>query len=138
MTRSMTTLPTYTNPDGLGEPFSLYSNVARAGDMVFVAGQVGVRADNEVAGEDTFTQALQTYENVRLALESQGTTLRHVVRFVVYLIDAEDIPAFYAAREQYFGEHYADGQYPPNTLLIVQALVRPYLRIEIDATAMAR
>ena len=57
------------------------------------------------------------------------------MRFVVYLVDADDVAGFYAAREQYFGEHYTDGEYPPNTLLIVQALVKPELRIEIDATA---
>ena len=72
---------------------------------------------------------------MRLILESQGATLRHVVRFVVYLTDAQDIAGFYAAREQYFSEHFPDGEFPPNTLLIVQALVRPELRVEIDATA---
>ena len=71
-----------------------------------------------------------------MILESQGASLRHVVRgFVVYLVDAQDVAEFYAAREQYFGEHLPDGEYPPNTLLVVQALVRPELRVEIDATA---
>ena len=45
------------------------------------------------------------------------------------------VAGFYAAREQHFAEHFADGEYPPNTLLIVKALVRPELRVEIDATA---
>jgi enamine deaminase RidA (YjgF/YER057c/UK114 family) len=81
------------------------------------------------------SQALQAYENIRLILESQGATVRHVVRFVVYLVDANDVAEFYAARERYFGAHFADGEYPPNTLLIVQALVKPELRVEIDATA---
>jgi enamine deaminase RidA (YjgF/YER057c/UK114 family) len=131
----MTTLPSYANPDGLGQPFSLYSHVAKAGDLVFAAGQVGVNADNRLAAPDVVGQTVQAYENVRLILESQGATLRHVVRFVVYLIDARDVAEFYGARARYFGEHFRDGEYPPNTLLIVQALVRPELRVEIDATA---
>ena len=131
----MTTLPSYANPDGLGQPFSLYSHVATAGDLVFAAGQVGVTEDNRVTGPDVAGQTAQAYENVRLILESQGASLRHVVRFVVYLVDARDVAEFYAAREQYFSDHFPDGEYPPNTLLIVQALVRPELRVEIDATA---
>lgn len=125
----------YVNPDVVGPPFHLYSQVSVAGDLVSVAGQVGVDRDNRLAGPDVTSQALQTYENIRLILESQGATLRDVVRFVTYLVDADDIPGFYAAREQFFARHYEDGRYPPNTLLIVQALVKPELRIEIDATA---
>ena len=59
MTRDMTKLPSYANPDGLGEPFSLYSHVAKAGDLVFAAGQVGVDAGNQVVGEDVHSQAIQ-------------------------------------------------------------------------------
>ena len=125
----------YANPDSVGAPFHLYSQVSVAGNLVSVAGQVGVDRDNQVVGPDVTSQALQTYENIRLILESQGATLRDIVRFVVYLVDADDVAGFYAAREQYFGEHFAEGEYPPNTLLIVQALVKPELRIEIDATA---
>ena len=125
----------YANPDCVGAPFHLYSQASVAGDLVSVAGQVGVDRDNQVVGPDVTSQALQTYENIRLILESQGATLRDVVRFVVYLVDADDVAGFYAARERYFDAHLAEGEYPPNTLLIVQALVKPELRIEIDATA---
>jgi enamine deaminase RidA (YjgF/YER057c/UK114 family) len=131
----MTTVPSYANPEGLGQPFGAYSHVAKAGDLVFAAGQVGMTHDNVVVGPDVASQTAQAYENVRLILESQGASLRHVVRFVVYLVDAQDVAEFYEARERYFGEHFPDGEYPPNTLLVVQALVRPDLRVEIDATA---
>jgi enamine deaminase RidA (YjgF/YER057c/UK114 family) len=131
----MSNFPSYANPEGVGQPISLYSNVAKAGDLVFAAGQVGLTADDRLAAPDVTGQALQAYENVRLILASQGASLRHVVRFVVYLIDADDVAGFYAARERYFGEHFPDGEYPPNTLLIVQGLVRPEFRVEIDATA---
>ena len=131
----MTTVPSYANPDGLGQPFGPYSHVAKAEVLVFAAGQVGMTEDNRVTGPDVASQTAQAYENVRVILESQGASLRHVVRFVVYLTDADDVAEFYAARERYFSEHFRDGEYPPNTLLVVQALVRPELRVEIDATA---
>jgi hypothetical protein len=105
-------LPSYANPAGVGVPFSSYSHVSRTGGFVFVA-----------------------YENVRTILESQGSSLRRVVRFVSYLVAADDVPEFYRAREAYFADAYPDGHFPPNTLLIVAGLVRPELRVEIDATA---
>jgi enamine deaminase RidA (YjgF/YER057c/UK114 family) len=99
----------YANPHSVGAPFHLYSQVSVAGDLVSVAGQVGVDRDNKVVGPDVTSEALQTYENVRLILESQGATRRDVVRFVVYVVDADDVAGFYTAREQYFGARFAEG-----------------------------
>jgi enamine deaminase RidA (YjgF/YER057c/UK114 family) len=128
-------LPSYANPAGVGIPFSSYSHVSRAGALVFVAGQVGIDEANHPAGPDVAAQTVRAYENVRTILASQGSSLRQVVRFVSYLVSADDVPEFYRAREAYFADAYPDGRYPPNTLLIVAGLVRPELRVEIDATA---
>lgn len=131
----MTTLPTYDNPHELAEPLSAYTHVARAGNLVFVAGQCGLKKDNSVIGPDVTSQTYRAYENITKALISQGSSLQDVVRFVTYLVSADDVAEFYAARQAFFAAHYQSGQYPPNTLLIVQGLVRPDLRVEIDATA---
>lgn len=131
----MPTLPTYDNPRELGEPLSAYTHVAQAGNLVFVAGQCGLKKDNSVTGPDVTSQTYRAYENVTKALISQGSSLLNVVRFVTYLVSSDDVAEFYAARKAFFSAHYPRGQYPPNTLLIVQGLVRPDLRVEIDATA---
>ncbi|MDV3130249.1 RidA family protein [Mycobacterium sp. 21AC1] len=131
----MTILPTYDNPHELGKPLSAYTHVARAGNLVFVAGQCGIDKDNSVTGPDVTSQTYRAYENITKALISQGSSLLNVVRFVTYLVSADDVAEFYAARQAFFAAHYPNGQYPPNTLLIVQGLVRPDLRVEIDATA---
>ena len=47
----------YANPDSVGAPFHLYSQVSVAGDLVSVAGQVGVDRDNKVVGPDVTSQA---------------------------------------------------------------------------------
>ncbi|MFD2157159.1 RidA family protein [Rhodococcus jostii] len=134
----MPTLPTYANPKGLGDPLSSYTHVAHAGDLVFVAGQCGLTKDNAVAGPDVTSQTYRAFENVQKALASRGGSLREVVRFVTYLVSRDSVPEFYAAREAFFAAHYPKGEYPPNTLLIVQGLVRPDLLVEIDATAHLR
>ncbi|WP_236787603.1 RidA family protein [Amycolatopsis sp. GM8] len=128
-------MPTYENPAGIGTPFSAYSHVARAGEMICVAGQCGIVEDNSVAGPDVATQTIRAYENIRIILESQGASLGDVVRFVSYLTTRDDVSDFYAARDEYFAAHYPGGGYPPNTLLIVAGLVRADLLVEIDATA---
>jgi enamine deaminase RidA (YjgF/YER057c/UK114 family) len=131
----MSNLPVYANPEDLGAPLSDYTHVAQAGDMVFVAGQCGLTKDQSVVGPDVTSQTYRAYENILKALLAQGSSLRQVVRFVTYLVSADSVPEFYAARRAFFAAHFPAGQYPPNTLLIVQGLVRPDLLVEIDATA---
>ncbi|WP_236795658.1 RidA family protein [Amycolatopsis sp. GM8] len=126
--------PHYENPAGVSPPLGAYSHVSRAGDLIFVAGQCGFLADNSVAGADVESQTIRAFENVRTVLESQGASPQDVTRFVTYLVSADDIPGFYRAREKYFARAY-DELCPPNTLLIVQRLVRPELLVEIDTTA---
>ncbi|PXY23763.1 endonuclease [Prauserella coralliicola] len=134
----MTSAPSYENPPGVGAPFSAYSHVSRAGELIFVAGQCGIAEDNSVAGSDVRTQTIRAYESVRTILESQDATLRDVVRFVSYLTSRDHVGEFYAARDEYFARHFPQRRYPPNTLLIVRGLVRADLLVEIDATAYRR
>jgi enamine deaminase RidA (YjgF/YER057c/UK114 family) len=124
-------------PSALGAPLGLYSHgmVAPAGDLVVVAGQVGARA-GAVAGPDVAAQTRQAFDNVRAVLEAAGCTMRDVVRLQTFLTSAEDIAGFMQARQAVFAEHYPDGVYPPNTLLVVSRLVQPELRVEIEAMAV--
>jgi len=125
----------YLNPEGTPEPIGMYSNLSRAGDLLFVAGQVGLRADGELAGEDLSAQTAQAFENVATLLASQGASPRDVVKFTTYLVSAEEIDEFFAVRERLFPDLFPDRAYPPNTLLVVNRLVRPKLRVEVEAIA---
>ena len=66
----------------------------------------------------------------------QVATLRDVIRFQTFLTRAEDIEGFMQARREVFPRHFADGTYPPNTLVVVSRLVRPELLVEIEAMAV--
>lgn len=127
--------PTYVNPEGAPAPIGMYSNLSRAGDLLFVAGQVGLGADGDLAGEGLEEQAAQAFENIAILLRSQGATLRDVTKFSTYLVSAEEIARFFEIRERLFPDLFPDGGYPPNTLLVVDRLVRPELRIEVEAIA---
>ena len=127
--------PAYINPEGAPAPIGMYSNLSRAGDFLFVAGQVGLRVDGELAGEGLASQASQAFENIAALLDSQGASLRDVTKFTTYLVSAEEIAEFFEIREGLFPDLFPDGEYPPNTLLVVERLVRPELRIEVEAIA---
>ncbi|MCV0402662.1 MAG: RidA family protein [Chloroflexi bacterium] len=125
----------YENPPELGPPLGKYSHLSRAGDLVLVAGQVGVRPNGSLAGDDLRSQLFQAFENLGTALESAGGGFDSVMKLTTYLVGESTIEAFREARNELYARIYPSGMYPPNTLLVVQALVRPDLLLEIDAMA---
>jgi enamine deaminase RidA (YjgF/YER057c/UK114 family) len=130
-------MPKVVTSRALGAPLGMYSHgmVAPAGEIVIVAGQVGIDGGGRVA-EGAVAQTRQALENVRAVVEAAGCAMRDVVRLQTFLTRAEDIPGFMKARQEVFPGYFADGVYPPNTLLIVSRLVRPELLVEIEAMAV--
>jgi len=116
----------------------MYSHgmVAPGGEIVVVAGQVGMDERRAVAVGDVGTQTKQALENVRAIVEAAGCTMGHIVRLQTFLTHAEDIPAFMKARGEVFPKYFPNGAYPPNTLLVVSRLVQPELLVEIEAMAV--
>lgn len=125
----------YENPAALGEPLGKYSHLSSAGGLVFVAGQVGIHADGRLAGPDLPAQMRQVFANIGAALGASGGGFSDVMKFTTYLTDASLIAPFYETREELFADLYPDGKYPPNTLLVIDRLVRPEYLLEIEAIA---
>jgi enamine deaminase RidA (YjgF/YER057c/UK114 family) len=124
------------SPDTLGKPLGAYSQITRvkASEFVFIAGQVGADRDGKIA-EDFGAQCAQVYANIATALESVGGGWRNVVEFTTYMVHSQDIPKFMAYRRRAFPTFFPDGNYPPNTLLIVDRLVQEPLLIEVQTVA---
>jgi enamine deaminase RidA (YjgF/YER057c/UK114 family) len=124
------------NPDVLGKPLGQYSHLTRvkASEFLFIAGQVGVDKDGKVAG-DFDAQCGQAFANIGAALASQGASFANVVEFTTYLVHSQDIPKFMAYRTREFPRLFADGAYPPNTLLMIDRLVREEFLVEVSAVA---
>lgn len=125
-------------PKVLGKPLGMYSHgvVAPGGELVVVAGQVGISGAGKLAGPDVIAQAKQAFKNIRAVLATAGCTMRDVVRFQTFLTGSEHIEGFMQARREVFPAYYPDGAYPPNTLLVISRLVRPELLVEIEAMAV--
>ena len=125
------------NPDGVAAPRGLYSHACYTdGPTVYVAGQVALDADGEVVGRgDLARQARQVLANLETVLQASGTVIGNVAKFTTYLVHAEDIATYYQVRAELFARYFPDGDYPANTLLVVDRLVTEELLIEIDAVA---
>jgi 2-iminobutanoate/2-iminopropanoate deaminase len=88
-------------------PAGAYSPAARAGDFVFVSGQVPRDpVSGELVGDDVESQTRQVVSNVERALKAAGATLGDVVSVVVYLADIDDWAQFNAAYREIMPQPY--------------------------------
>ncbi len=126
--RSFNTADTYPG-QGLDNDFC---QVVRAGNLVFVRGQVGSDFDGNVIGAgDPAAQTAQAMKNVKQLLEEAGSELPHVCKIVVYITDR-------AYRTPVYRElgRWLKGVFPVSTGLIVQGLAKPEWVVEVDVTAV--
>ena len=108
----------------------------KASEFLFIAGQVGVDKDGKLAGDGDFdAQCAQTFANIEAALKSAGAGWGNIVQFTTYLVHSQDIPKFMTFRLREFPKMFANGAYPPNTLLMIDRLVQEPLLIEVQAVA---
>jgi 2-iminobutanoate/2-iminopropanoate deaminase len=111
-------------------PKGPYSPAARAGDFVFVSGQVPRDPKSgELVGDDVATQTRQTLSNVQRVLEQAGARLADVVSVTVYLAKADD----WGAMNEVYAKVF-DQPFPSRTT--VGAELRGIL-VEISAVAFA-
>lgn len=128
--------PEMIQPDGLAKPIGQYSNVSRvtSSTFAFIAGQVALDDSGQLVGYGDFAaQTRQVFRNIGRALEAVGADFRSVAKFTTYLVGAEHIDEFFRVRREVFATLYPEGAYPPNTLLVVERLVKPEFMIEIEA-----
>jgi enamine deaminase RidA (YjgF/YER057c/UK114 family) len=125
------------NPEVLGTPLGQYSHMTRvkAAEFLFIAGQVGLKPGADKAPADFDAQCAQVFANLGAALASQGADFSNIVEFTTYMVHSQDIAKFMAYRSREFPKLFKSGAYPPNTLLVIDRLVREEFLIEVSAVA---
>ena len=116
--------------DGQPEPVSHYCHVTKAGNLIWVSGTVGMRADNSIPN-DVVEQFEVAIANLDACLKAAGASAEHVVKVTVYLTSVADRARINPIRQRYFGPNR-----PASTLVEVSALVHPALKVEIEAQAV--
>ena len=127
---------TYLNPGTHTLPQGRYSHVAmmEPGRLAFIAGQVATDENLElVAPDDAGGQFPQVFANIAKVLDGIGAQFTDIVELTTYLVGEDSRAPWLAARETVYKQHFGDGPYPPNTLLIISGLVRPEMKVEISA-----
>ena len=110
-----------------------YSHAVRAGNTLYVAGQVALDPDGKLVGDgDIDAQVAQVWQNLRSVLAHAGGSLDDIVKITVFTTDLAHRPAIAAARAAVFPH----GRYPASTFLVVQSLAQPEVLVEIEAIAV--
>ena len=107
------------------------SPAVRAGDLIYVSGQVPVRADGTLEDGGIEAQTRQVLENLRICLEAAGSSLDEVVKVTAFLADLGDFAAYNDVYREYFHEPY-----PARTT--VGAMLPQGILVEIEALARRR
>jgi len=109
-------------------PTAAYSHAVRAGEYLFVTGQLGVDPKtNTLVPGGTVAQTHQVMRNLQAVLAGAGTTLARAVMVRIYLTRFAD----YAAMNAAYASYFAAGRLPARTTVGVTALALD-AAVEID------
>lgn len=115
---------------GLTPPVGPFSHLVKAGEFLYLSGQV---AQDPVTGKliegDATAQTTQIFANLRVALKTAGRDLQHVVKVTVFLTDMLDFAGMNAVYAGQFASPY-----PARTTIAVKALPLGAL-VEIECIA---
>ncbi len=107
-----------------------YAPAVKAGGLLFIAGQVGIRNDGTVP-DSAPEQIDLAFQRMGAILEAAGLGFEDMVELVSYHVNiGEQLAAFREIKDRYIAEHA-----PTWTILGVAALARPNLVVEIKAIA---
>ncbi len=107
-----------------------YSQAMRAGDMLFVSGQIPyVPSTMKLVSEDIKEQTRQSLENVKAILEEAGASLNDVVKAGVFIKDMNEFGAINEVYSEYFSEN------KPARACVEVARLPLDVRVEIEVIA---
>ena len=115
-----------------GSPFEKSAGYSRAvvqGDWCFVAGTTGYDYATMTMPQSVGDQAANALKTIAKALEDAGFTMADVVRATYYITESDHAEAVFAVTGPVFGE------IRPAATMIVCDLIKPEMKVEIEATA---
>jgi 2-iminobutanoate/2-iminopropanoate deaminase len=87
----------------MSKPIAHYSASYRAGDLLFVSGQLGVKDGELVEGVEA--QTAQALVNMLAVLTGHGATLENLAKCTVFMTDIGNFSVINSAYAEAFGDH---------------------------------
>ena len=107
-----------------------YNQAIRVGDLVFVAGQLGIVLESgELSGPSVEEQTEQIMQNMSAILDAAGSGLDKLVKTTVFLLDLTD----FAGMNEVYARHVGDR--PPARSTIGISQLPSGARVEVEAIA---
>ena len=119
--------------EGLAPPISHYCDAVRFGDLLFISGVPPTDASGKVVSADVAEQTRQIFENMKLILDAAGAGFADILKVTFYMLDVNDRARINPVRKEFFG-----AARPASTLIGVNALAIPGMKVEIEAVAGLR
>ncbi|ABQ33582.1 MAG: RidA family protein [Bradyrhizobium sp.] len=119
-----------------GSPFEKTAGYSRAvvdGDFAFVAGTTGYDYSTMTMPADVTSQSRNCFKTIAAALQEAGFEMADIVRATYYLTDVNDADAHFAVCGEVLGDIR-----PAATMVVVAALLKPEMKVEIEITAKRR
>jgi len=117
------------SPPGIAAPRGPYSPAVRAGDFIFVSGQLAVDpATNQFVPGDIQQETRMTLNNIKRILEGAGASMADAVRVGVFLADGTE----FAKMNEVYAEFFGDAK-PARTTIVCKFAAD--IRVEIDCVA---
>ncbi|MBN8586843.1 MAG: RidA family protein [Rhodothermia bacterium] len=107
-----------------------YSQAVKVGDMVWLAGQLGLTPGGQLVEGGIEAETKQAMENTMAVLRAAGMNLAHVVQVNVFLTDLADFQKFNSVYGTYFPTD------PPARSTVQVAALPRNARVQIAVTAI--
>ena len=116
--------------DKLPKPTAPYSYAVKAGNLLFIAGQIGVDpANNQLKGSSIREQTEQALRNMADVLKAAGSSMENVVKTTVFISDFKD----FEEMNKVYMKFFPTNQPARST---VQVVLYDGFKVEIEAIAI--
>ena len=106
-----------------------YNQAIRVGELLFVAGQLGLEPGDKAVEGDITQQTEEVMRNLTVILEAAGSSLDRLVKTTVFLQHLDD----FAAMNEVYARHVGD--HPPARSTVEVAKLPSGALVEIEAVA---
>ena len=125
------TVPERIDPGWAWDDVLSLSQAVKAGDWLYISGQVALDPGGNVVGRgDMRAQSQRVFENIEAILQQAGGALDNLVRITAYLTDMSRYPEYNEVRTKFLG-----ARPPASTTIQVSGLAFEGLLVEVDAVA---